>query len=318
MTRITGGIALLVGIVFLAWNSGPAQPLTTARAVASSDTNASHLLSVVTNSDVSFPPNSLGNLIWTNFIAHTNGKSTEIWSTYILPTNFPTDFFEGTNLPPHTIPTLAWNTNCLMWGMKGETALSQCWTSQGGRGQVPVTAFTRRHGYTRGHSMGNAGMTSHCNGHRVYFCTTNNQVVEAMVQNAIVEIGKGYDFTIMLFSEDLPPGIEPLRVADAKVVQTKYPFRLAPAPWVAFLTEQGGNVSANCAPFIVNTWKGGDSGSPDLLPMPGELVFFRGRSTSGPSQQMQSDMDALSRSAGLDPAKYQMQWLDLSSYPTSR
>jgi hypothetical protein len=31
---------------------------------------------------------------------------------------------------------------------------------------------------------------------------------------------------------------------------------------------------------------------------------------------MQADMDALSRSAGLDPAKYQMQWVDLSSYPT--
>lgn len=318
MTQLTGGIVLLVGIVFWASNSGPAQPLATARAVASSDTNASHSFSAVTNSDFSFPPNSLGNLIWTNFIAHTNGKSAQIWSTYILPTNFPTDFVPGTNLPPNTVPILAWNTNCLMWGMKGETALSQCWTSQGGHGQAPVTALTRRHGYTRGHGMGNAGMTSNRNGHRVYFCTTNNEVVEAVVQNAIVEIGQGYDFTIMLFSEDLPPGIEPLRVADANAVQTKYPFRLPPASRVAFLTEQGGNVSANCAPFIVNNWKSGDSGSPDMLPMPGELVFYQGRSTSGPSQQMQSDMDALSRSAGLDPAKYQMQWLDLSSYPTPK
>jgi hypothetical protein len=316
MTQITGMMALLVGIVFLTSNSAPAQPLAAALTVAPPDTNASHSLSAMTNSDVAFPPNSLGNLIWTNFIAHTNGKSTEIWSTYLLPPNFPPGYVPGTNLPPDTVPILAWNTNCLMWGMKGETALSQCWTSQGGHGQAPVTALTRRHGYARGHGMGYAGMTSHFNGQRVYFCTKNNQVVEAVVRNAIVEIGSGYDFTILLFSEDLPQGIEPLRVADAKAVQTKYPSRIPLLPWVVFLTEQSGNVSANCAPFTVNTWKGGDSGSPDLLPMPGELVFYSGRSTSGPSPQMQSDMDALSRSAGLDPANYQMQWLDLSSYPT--
>ena len=136
------------------------------------------------------------------------------------------------------------------------------------------------------------------------------------VRNMIVNVGAGYDYTILLFTQDLPPGIEPLRVADTKVVLSKYPYPPSPARWVTFLTEQTGNVSANCAPFVVNTWKGGDSGSPNLLPLPGELVFYAGRSTSGPSPQMQSDMDALSRSAGLDPAKYQMQWVDLSSYPT--
>jgi hypothetical protein len=263
------------------------------------------------------PPSSLGNLIWTNFIAHTNGRTTQIWSTYELPTNFPTDWMYATNLPRNTKPRLAWNTNCLMWGMKGETAISQCWTAQGGPGQVPVTAFTRRHGYTRGHSMGPAGMTSQRNGHRVYFCTTNNQVVEVIVRNAIVEIGKGYDFTILLFDRDLPPGIEPMRVVDWKILFEKYP-PAAPGRWVAFMTEQGGKVSAYFPPFMVNTWKGGDSGSPNMIPMPGELVFYSGRSTSGPSQQMQADMDALSRSAGLDPAKYQMQWLDLSGFPTPK
>ena len=264
-----------------------------------------------------FPPGSLGYLIWTNFIAHTNGRNMEIWSTYLLPTNFPTGYFPGSSLPARVRPVLVWNTNSLMSGMKGQTAISQCWTSQGNRGQVPITAFTRRHGYTRGHSMGRAGISDHFNGQRVYFCTMNNEVVEAVVQSSLVQIGQGFDYTLLFFSKDLPPGIEPMRVADQKTVFEKYPPGL-PGSWIQFLTEQGGSISANFAPFIANTFKAGDSGSPNLLPLPGELVFWSGRSTSGPSPQMQADMDELSRKAGLDPAKYQMQWLDLSSFPTPK
>jgi hypothetical protein len=177
--------------------------------------------------------------------------------------------------------------------------------------------LTRRHGYTRGHSMGNAGMTAHFNGQRVYFCTTNNDGVEMTVQNSLVEVGKGFDYTILFFARDLPPGIETMRVADMKTVFEKYPPR-APGEWIQFKTEQGGCVSADYPPFVANTWKGGDSGSPNMLPLPGELVFWSGRSTSGPSKQMQSDMDELSRKAGLDPANYQMQWFDLSGFPTPK
>jgi hypothetical protein len=46
------------------------------------------------------------------------------------------------------------------------------------------------------------------------------------------------------------------------------------------------------------------------------LVFLEGTTTSPPSAEMQADMDMLSRMAGLDPSKYQMQWLNLDSYPT--
>lgn len=201
--------------------------------------------------------------------------------------------------------------------MKGETAISQCWTSQGFRGQSPVTALTRRHGYTRGHSSGPAGINSIRNGHRIYFCTAKNEIVEIKVAGTLVETGLGYDYMIVLFDKDLPPGIEPMRVADLKTVFEKYPPGY-PGKWVEFMTEQGGNVSANYPPFVVNIWKSGDSGSPNMLPLPGELVFFSGRSTSGPSAQMQKDMDELSRRAGLDPAKYQMQWVDLSGFPTPK
>ena len=77
---------------------------------------------------------------------------------------------------------------------------------------------------------------------------------------------------------------------------------------------QGGVVSAGIPGWTIPE-RGGDSGSPIMLPLPGELVFFMGQTTSPPSPGMQADMDMLSRKAGLDPAAYQMQWLDLDKYP---
>jgi hypothetical protein len=65
----------------------------------------------------------------------------------------------------------------------------------------------------------------------------------------------------------------------------------------------------------VQTWKAGDSGSPDILPLPGELVFVGGRSTTGPTPEMQADMDELCRLQKLDPKRYQMRWVDLSRFP---
>jgi hypothetical protein len=50
--------------------------------------------------------------------------------------------------------------------------------------------------------------------------------------------------------------------------------------------------------------------------MPGELVFYSGRTTSGPTPEVQADMDELCRQEGLDPKGYQLQWADLSGYPS--
>jgi hypothetical protein len=94
-----------------------------------------------------------------------------------------------------------------------------------------------------------------------------------------------------------------------------YPFsRYFNSP--IFGTEQSGNVSAGIPGFIVNTWKGGDSGSPNMLPFFDELVFLSGRSTSGPSADMQADMDELCRMQHLAPKRYQLQSVDLSSFPS--
>ncbi|MEY2427517.1 MAG: hypothetical protein QOJ40_402 [Verrucomicrobiota bacterium] len=253
-------------------------------------------------------PRSLNNHVWTNFIAHTNGRTTHIWEPRIHPHGWPA-----------TPPVVAWDTNCIMWGYAGLTALSPCWEGEGNSGQVPITALTKRHGYTRGHSMAdNDGFTTNFTGRKVWFVTTNQTLVERIVLKAVVRSfggGAKRDYTILLFNRDLPDSIEPLRVLALTNIASKYPDCLG-APRPIFRTEQGNGVSAAVQGFAVNTWKGGDSGSPDMLPMPGELVFLNGRSTAGPSPEMQSDMDALCAMAGLDPHKYQLQWLDLSGYPT--
>lgn len=252
-------------------------------------------------------PDSLNYLLWTNFIAHTNGRTTQIWSVRDHPPGWPTN----------AAPVVVWNTNCLMWGMKGLTALSPCWQSEGSSGQVPITLLTRRHGYTRGHSMGAPGFGKSFAGYRVWFVTTNNTVIEVKAARGVVRPRStgDHDYTILLFDRDLPASIEPIRVVLPAALRTHYPQpRSAPCPM--FCTEQTGNLSAEVPGWQVNVGKGGDSGSPVMLPMPHELVFCTGMATTGPSKEMQSDMDELCRQEGLSPKRYRMKWVDLTSFPT--
>jgi len=257
----------------------------------------------------SFRPESLNYAIWTNFIAKTNGRTVQIWSERTHPGGWPTNK-----------PSVRWNTNNLMWGMKGLTALSPCWQNEGSSGQVPLTALTRRHAYTRGHGMGPEGFQTITAGYKVWFLTRDNVVVEAVIKRSVTRVsptnGIPRDYTIMLFDRDLPNTIDSVAVLSIAEVQAKYRFAAHPNwPCPIFQTEQGGEVSAGIAPFVVNTWKPGDSGSPNLLPVPGELVFFGGRSTTGATREMQEDMDELCRLERLDPRKYQLRRPDLSKYP---
>lgn len=253
-----------------------------------------------------FEPDSLAHLVWTNFMAQTNGRDLRIWSERTHPANWPTN-----------PPVVKWNPNSLIYGMRGFTALSPSWAGQGSAGQVPLTALTRRHVYTRGHGMGPDGFSVDSAGRKVWFLTANNTMVEARIRRAVVRATPGTnqmhrDYTLMLLDRDLPETIEPMAVATMAAVQ-KFYLSTTPggAPFPIFQTEQTGNVSSSIPPLTVNTWKGGDSGSPNMIPLPGELVFFSGRSTSGPTPEMQDDMDELCRMEGLNPAKYQMRWADL-------
>ncbi|HEV2209259.1 MAG TPA: hypothetical protein VG167_10825 [Verrucomicrobiae bacterium] len=248
-----------------------------------------------------FLPDSLNHLVWTNFIAHTNGRTMRIWSERTFPQGWP-----------EKPPLAKWDHHCLMWGMKGETALSPAWEAQGAPGQIPITLLTRRHGYARGHDMGPDGFHKINAGKRVWFLTKDDVVVVARIAREVVRTmsGSGRDYTMFLFDRDVPEEVETLRVVSPQEFMARYQF-VPGAPWVLFETEQLGNVSANVPGFTVPTWKGGDSGSPNLLALPGELGFVAGRSTSGASPEMQADMDELCRQEHLDPSKYQLSWIHL-------
>jgi hypothetical protein len=258
---------------------------------------------MVTNPFAGFVAGSMAKEIWAGF--HTNGRSTRIWEFWQVPAGWPTN-----------PPVLRWNTNNLMWGRKGMTAISQVCQGMGAFGQGAPTILTRRHAYVRGHSMGVTGLHPERVGQRIWYCTRDNQVIERKVKLILVRArdpGTIADYSIILFDADLPAGIEPMRVADPAKVRHKYQFGdLDHKP--IFMALQGGYVSAGVPGWTVG-YAGGDSGDPMMLPLPGELVFIGGITTSPPSAAMQADMDMLSRKAGLDPRKYQMQWVNLDGYP---
>ncbi len=263
-------------------------------------------VTLITNAFAGFVPGSLAGAIWAGF--RTNDRGTNMWEYAHLPPDWPTN-----------PPVLRWNTNSLLWGRKGMTAISQVCEGMGAFGQGTPTALTRRHAYVRGHGMGPSGLDPTRVGRRVWFCTRNNQLVVRKIKLLVIhapEKGSPGDYSIILFDADLPPTIEPMRVVDQTKVQRKYlgyPYG-DPSHKPLFMALQGGFVSAGVPGWIVQI-RGGDSGNPIMLPLPDELVFCSGVTTSRPSPAMQADMDMLSRKAGLDPGKYQMQWVNLDAYP---
>ena len=255
-----------------------------------------------------FQPDSLNYLVWTNLLARTNGRSTSIWRERVHPAGWPTN-----------PPAVRWNPDSLLYGWRGWTAISPCWEGEVSSGQVPITALTRRHGYSRGHGMGADGFSANFAGKKVWFVTAKDQLITVKILRQVVRVGgtdaqTRRDYTIFLFDRDLPAEIEPLSVTALTNLSAKYAF-IQGAPTPILKTEQGGHVSAEISGFAVPTWKGGDSGSPDMLPLPGELIFVGGRSTTGPTPAMQADMDELCRLEKLDPKLYQMRWKDLSRFP---
>jgi len=245
--------------------------------------------------------------VWTNFIAHTNGRTMEIWSESSLPDGWP-------NVPP----VLAWNTNSLLYGLDGFTAISQCNEFQGSPGQVPATLLTRRHAYLRGHGLGDAGLTTQLAGERVWFCTADNTVVTMTIAAKVIRLGtiagEYYDYGLVVFTEDVPATLTPMSVLSAANVETYY-SATPDLPFMFLGTEQEGHVSAQVPPFVYPLMKGGDSGSPNMIPTPDNvLVMISGRTTSGPSLQMQADIDALSAYLGLNTNNYQLRWYDMKPW----
>ena len=232
----------------------------------------------------------------------------DMWSERSYPTNWP-----------NTPPVLAWNTNCLLYGLEGFTGISQSQEREGAPGQVPMTLLTRRHAYLRGHGTGDNGLSTDYAGSRVWFCTADNTMVQMTIAAHFVRLerdaaGNSYDYGIVIFTEDVPESIKPVSVMSATDMEIYY-SNTPDLPYLLLGTEQAGHCAAGFPPFVYPLFKGGDSGSPDIIPSPdNKLIMFSGRTTSGITPQMQADIDALSIYLGLNPNNYQLHWYDLSPW----
>jgi len=250
--------------------------------------------------------------VWTNFIAQTNGRTMEMWSTRFYPADWP-----------NTPPVLAWNTNCLLYGLDGFTAISQCSEFEGAPGQIPVTLITRRHGFVRGHGLGPVGLqTSGLVGKRLWFCTASNTPVQMTIAAQLVRLGFGpsgayYDYGLVVFTQDVPDSITPISVISTADFQIYY-YNTPEIPFLALGTEQAGHCATGgdpIPPFVYPLLKGGDSGSPNMLPSPdNKLIMFSGRGISGFSPQVQADIDTLSLYLGLNPSNYRLRPYDLTPW----
>jgi hypothetical protein len=242
--------------------------------------------------------------VWTNFIANTNGRTMQMWSEYSLPDAWP-------NVPP----VMAWDTNCLLFGLDGFTAISQCNEFQGAPGVVPATLLTPRHAYTRGHGMGDNGLATALAGQRVWFCTASNTVVQMTVAAHFIRLGtfggQVYDYGILVFTEDAPASITPMSVVSDADYEVYYPDT-PDLPFVFLGTTAAGYCAAGVPPFVYPLFVAGDSGSPNMIPTPdNKLAMISGRSTSGASPQMQADIDTLTAFVGLSTNNYQLRWYDM-------
>jgi len=261
------------------------------------------------------------------FVAETNGQTSSMWVQPLQAVN-----------PPGSIPgNYQWNPHSILYGKGGFTAISQLnwWnltnncTTYGCPGQDPMTALTRRHVISSGHSFvgkGGAWKALDCgaNGAPIWFCDASDNIFQ---MTAVAGFGQNTnaDYSVFLLNQDLPPGISPMSV---DTTQAEW--------WPIYLqTDQFGQVAAYTPgfptggtqwlpPFNNFTWGSpGDSGSPTMLLTAGGQLVLVGATLTGPAttgenlNNIQADMNLLisnwnsyptNSQHQLNPANYQMQY----------
>jgi hypothetical protein len=306
------------------------------------------------------PSTNLSYAIWTNCMARGMAHKS------------PVRFLSGGGSGP---ANMLYNTNSLIYGWKGATAIMTFHEGLGG--QHPITMVTRRHGYCAGHQtipangVGKStyGQTNAYNFYStqggetnigVWFIGTNNTHYRMVIYDAVssshsiwqpITLNHFYpnrlttnvcpydgDVGIYMFTEDVPPAVEVMRVSHrvSTITLQTLPngFPLARAAlhagtnsisypsldhWVPWLSQNqqfdlfgwgmGVRTLAECGYYCP-----GDSGHPEMLPMPnGELVLIGGTSGSVVDRTMQAFCDMLTVRAGLNTNDYQLQVVDLSS-----
>lgn len=262
------------------------------------------------------PPSvSLPWAVWTNYIAHTNGRSIDL---------FTTNIYVGIGSPR----ILRWNTNNLIYGAESFTAF----TTESGYagiypGTVPGTLLTKRHAIFRGHGWteGRSGIIR-TNVTKVWFLTSSNTTVEVTSAAVLGRLestnGISYDFAIVIFDADVPDSITPVGVIMLTNFVSKYAQATNTTQRISIQQCQHHKSTAfdGTATFSHNTWVGGDSGAANLLPLPStqgrpfKLAYVSGRSTSAVTPLMLAEIDRLTVWAGLKTNDYRPTIIDLSDY----
>ena len=297
------GVAAALGASLQFVAPGPVR----ARAVFSDGTGAAYSSVFLTNSAgtvtnnvwQSFRPGWLGYSLLTNFVARTNARPDPApWSGLVAG---------RTNLAGVTLNY----SNCL-YGCAGFTAISPA--SDSGT-QVTWTLLTRRHAYARGHDMGVDGgpaLNPAKTGLRVWFLGTDNSTNEARIAEAVTVTG-AEDWTVCLFSNDLPAVVESMAVLEnsglaniaGKLTNTMSAATDRVFPLLG--TCQHNRLCTDTAWRIFdahNARVGGDSGAPNFLLIGAQLVFVSGRTTTGYSPTMRTNLDWLTVRAGLSTNDY--------------
>jgi hypothetical protein len=239
-----------------------------------------------------YAPGSLGYALATNITARTNaGRDGVLWDSI-------------------SVGGWSWHTNSLIYGATGYTALSQMNTVVGDGFPWKFTAITRRHAYTAGHVFG-APTTL---GKRVYFVGSDGSTVSMTVTNARSRFAYtpvSDDYCIVLFDQDLPATVTPVRVCASTNFQYKFPFNQAIANQrftPSLETCQHGRVGSQQMPIFDShvMHVGGDSGNPVFFLYGNEVINYGGTSgTLLSTTNFWNDLNALTTAAGLNTNDYQ-------------
>ena len=265
---------------------------------------------------IHYPINSLGYALETNYAALTHRLVHYQVSNDAL--------LIGPYASPANPVGLSWNTNSILTGKRGVTAIS---IAQFGGTQSRLCLVTKRHAVGAGHY---GGLT---NGLTVFFLGTNNTLHRMTTSNIWVGQWRDADRedrAILTFTQDVPDDVQPMRIAapltngptgDIYALMEKYfppeaqnPYQPRAAFWVCQHGYCGRNGQHHPGGVIGSD--GGDSGSPGFIILGDECVNIGGISMNAPTTNMLRRMDDLTRSLGLNPAKYQPSYVWLTNYPT--
>jgi hypothetical protein len=305
----------------------------------------------------------LGYAMWTNTITYpipSGNQRFRIWNVYDFSKMDAYWTITNTSqLPVDTKPNLQWNTACPLWPKQGLSAMSQC-STYGGLGgtangnftyaQNPATLITSRHAVAAFHPINyqggglnrTTGYLTNWPGHRVYYCKTNNVVVEAIVQSAYYN-GTN-DFLMIMYSNNVV-GIDPMPVLNTfvpgvydDVLKFKLNSTIA-LPAIIGVGVSFGTASPGFYPSYFNTlemggWGGiypydgiafysGCSGNADMIAVTNganmQLILFGKRSGAPPHAYYQSAIDKMTLDAGLNTNSYQLNWwYGYTNYPNTR